>query len=261
MTTQIKQRRDTAANWTSNNPTLGVGELGWETDTRKGKLGDGVTAWTGLSYIVAPDASALNSSTVFAGDAAGLYNALVVDRMSGDINFPGDATITDTGTLSDYALGGTVGVLRWNGASALSLGGMQGGADGRLIFIANVTASQTLTILDNSGASSAANRFQCHEGLPVVVGFTSGVVALYDATLSRWVVLEANFRIASDPIWDAKGDIIAGTGSNAASRLAVGANDQVLTADSTQATGLKWAAAGGGGGSATYAGTWRYPGF
>ena len=42
---------------------------------------------------------------------------------------------------------------------------------------------------------------------------------------------------------DAKGDLIGGTGADAFSRLAVGANDTVLTADSAQATGLKWAAA------------------
>lgn len=41
---------------------------------------------------------------------------------------------------------------------------------------------------------------------------------------------------------DAKGDLVAGTGADTFSRLAVGANDTVLTADSTTATGLKWAA-------------------
>jgi len=42
-------------------------------------------------------------------------------------------------------------------------------------------------------------------------------------------------------IFDAKGDIIAATAADTASRLAVGANNTVLTADSTTATGLKWA--------------------
>jgi len=45
---------------------------------------------------------------------------------------------------------------------------------------------------------------------------------------------------------DAKGDLIAGTGADAFSRLAVGTNNQVLTADSTTATGLKWATASSG---------------
>lgn len=39
---------------------------------------------------------------------------------------------------------------------------------------------------------------------------------------------------------DAKGDLIAGTGADAFSRLAVGTNGQYLVADSTTATGLKW---------------------
>jgi len=49
-------------------------------------------------------------------------------------------------------------------------------------------------------------------------------------------------------ILDAKGDIIAATAADTASRLAVGANDTVLTADSTTATGLKWATPSSGGG-------------
>jgi hypothetical protein len=48
-------------------------------------------------------------------------------------------------------------------------------------------------------------------------------------------------------IVDAKGDIIAATAADTVSRLAVGANDTVLTADSTTATGLKWATASSGG--------------
>ena len=50
MTSRLQQRRDTAANWTSNNPTLAAGEIGLETDTSKFKVGNGSTAWTSLSY-------------------------------------------------------------------------------------------------------------------------------------------------------------------------------------------------------------------
>jgi hypothetical protein len=47
-------------------------------------------------------------------------------------------------------------------------------------------------------------------------------------------------------IVDAKGDIIAATAADSVSRLAVGTNNQVLTADSAEATGLKWATATSG---------------
>jgi hypothetical protein len=46
----IQVRRDTAANWTSTNPTLAAGEIGFETDTNQFKIGDGTTAWTSRPY-------------------------------------------------------------------------------------------------------------------------------------------------------------------------------------------------------------------
>jgi hypothetical protein len=55
---------------------------------------------------------------------------------------------------------------------------------------------------------------------------------------------------------DAKGDLVAGTADNAFSRIAIGANDTVLTADSAQATGMKWAAAASG--TAAYVGCIAY---
>ena len=50
MTTRIKLRRDTAVNWTTENPILAAGEPGLETDTGKIKYGDGVTRWNVLEH-------------------------------------------------------------------------------------------------------------------------------------------------------------------------------------------------------------------
>lgn len=48
--TKIQLRRDTAANWSANNPTPSVGEPCFETDTGKLKIGDGTTAYNNLAY-------------------------------------------------------------------------------------------------------------------------------------------------------------------------------------------------------------------
>jgi len=46
----IQFRRDTSANWTSTNPVLSSGEVGYETDTKRFKIGDGTTVWGSLTY-------------------------------------------------------------------------------------------------------------------------------------------------------------------------------------------------------------------
>lgn len=66
--TRIQNRRDTAANWTSTNPTLASGEIGVESNTGKFKIGDGSTAWTSLLYAPAGLAS---TATSLVGGAAG----------------------------------------------------------------------------------------------------------------------------------------------------------------------------------------------
>ena len=48
--TQIQHRRGTASSWTSTNPTLAAGEIGFESDTNKFKIGTGSTAWASLPY-------------------------------------------------------------------------------------------------------------------------------------------------------------------------------------------------------------------
>ncbi len=80
-----KQRRDTASNWTSNNPTLLAGEFGWETDTKKIKIGDGSTAWQSLDYLPIPDTNRLLTGNLTVG---------------GNFTVNGTSTTIDTTTLT-----------------------------------------------------------------------------------------------------------------------------------------------------------------
>lgn len=83
---RICPRRDTAANFTSANPVLELGEMARETDTGKVKFGDGTTAWGSLAYWV----PATDAETV--RDVIGA--ALVAGSgISVTVNDPGD-TIT-----------------------------------------------------------------------------------------------------------------------------------------------------------------------
>lgn len=80
MATQIQLRRDSAADWTSNDPTLAAGEIGLETDTGRFKIGNGSTAWTSLNYFSdVPDASADGEALAYDQDGAQLGGLVIAD--------------------------------------------------------------------------------------------------------------------------------------------------------------------------------------
>lgn len=61
MATKIQFRRDTASNWSSNNPVLSQGEIGLDLTNGTFKIGDGVTAWNSL-VVAFISASQLNTT-------------------------------------------------------------------------------------------------------------------------------------------------------------------------------------------------------
>lgn len=58
MATRMQQRRGTATQWTTANPVLAAGEIGYEIDTNKFKIGDGINQWSSLDYFASSDAIA-----------------------------------------------------------------------------------------------------------------------------------------------------------------------------------------------------------
>jgi len=103
MATRMQQRRGTASQWVSSNsgngPILNAGEIGWESDTNKFKVGDGVSYWADLDYFADINSTvnpAFGSSITFEGATANAFETtLAVTDPTADrtITFP-DATGT-----------------------------------------------------------------------------------------------------------------------------------------------------------------------
>lgn len=59
MADRIQIRRDTKARWADLNPILAAGEMGFEIDNNRLKIGNGITAWNSLPYITETDWSTI----------------------------------------------------------------------------------------------------------------------------------------------------------------------------------------------------------
>jgi len=98
---RILLRRDTASNWTSNNPTLAAGEFGYESNTGKYKIGNGSTAWTSLAYSIVTN---LNAATL-----NDLGDVTITSAADGDfLRWNGSAWINDAVNLSTDTVGSYV---------------------------------------------------------------------------------------------------------------------------------------------------------
>ena len=132
-------------------------------------------------------------------------------------------------TSTDLVKDGATAIEALGDSIDASLVDLKGGTTGQVLSKNSNTDMDFTWVTDAAGDITGVTA-----GIGISGGGTSGTV-----TVTNSMATEI----------DAKGDLIAGTGADTFSRLAVGTNNQVLTADSSTATGLKWAtpAAGGGG--------------
>jgi hypothetical protein len=121
MATRMQQRRGTAAQWTAANPVLAAGEIGFETDTNKFKMGNGSSTWTALQYFAnaaelaaiidgAPDLlNTLNELAASIGDDPAFFTN-ISNSISGSITQHNNDTTNVHGIADTSALATTSGV-------------------------------------------------------------------------------------------------------------------------------------------------------
>jgi len=185
--TVIKLRRDTAANWTSTNPTLASGEQGFETDTGKVKIGNGSTAWTSLAYSnpggTVPQSQVTNLTSDLAAKAPLVSPSLTTPSLgvatATSIN---GTTIPSTSTLVTTASGtATAATTATNiaGGAASQIPYQTG--SGATSFIANGTSGQVLT---SNGSSAPAWATPAGGGGKTLISSTSSSAGTQFITLS-----------------------------------------------------------------------------
>ena len=107
MATRMQQRRGTATQWTSSNdgsgPILNAGEIGWESDTNKFKIGDGVSYWSALTYFVdATDVIASSLGAYLQDSDVGAVSGVVGLNASLNAVIPGTSIIVEGTTANDF---------------------------------------------------------------------------------------------------------------------------------------------------------------
>jgi len=149
---------------------------------------------TGISVANSASASAvLDTATTVTNYTVGAAGTLTVDNATGpaalgaQVAFTGVVTpVQITSDQNDYSPTGLANAytLRLSSDAARSITGLAGGTSGRVVSIIN-TGSNPITFVNESAASTAANRFALGGLNNTIVGFAI-IDLTYDATISRW---------------------------------------------------------------------------
>ena len=160
MATRMQQRRGTATQWTSSNDSLGpilnAGEIGWESDTNRFKIGDGINNWANLDYFADSNSTinpSFGSSITFEGATSdGFETTVQVTDPTADrtITIPNvTGTVITTGNLSDIT---DIGVF----TSTIVMEGSTADAFELTLSAGDPTADRTITFPDATGTVALA---------------------------------------------------------------------------------------------------------
>ena len=114
----MQQRRGTASQWTGANPTLAAGEIGYETDTGKFKIGNGSSAWSALNYYV--DANAILDGAPGVLDTLNELAAALGDDPAFFTTVATDLSDHTTATTSVHGIANTANLVTTTGNQTLT---------------------------------------------------------------------------------------------------------------------------------------------
>jgi len=165
----MQQRRGTAEQWTTADPVLAPGEIGFETDTGQFKVGDGVNIWSELSYFVNE-----NNIDATLEDYVPLSLLGVED---------GVATLDETGNVPESQLGNVPGADLSGYATESFVQGEVSTKQDTITGAATTITSDNLTasravVSDGSGKVAASNVTSTEVGH--LSGVTSGIQGQLD---------------------------------------------------------------------------------
>ena len=102
MATRMQQRRGTALQWTTADPILNVGEIGYETDTNKFKIGDGASDWSELQYFTDAGASGGSLEDYVPLTQKGAISGVAALDASKNVVVPGASIIVEGATDNEF---------------------------------------------------------------------------------------------------------------------------------------------------------------
>jgi hypothetical protein len=254
MATRIQVRRGSTSDWNTADPILNEGEIGYNNTLGQIKVGDGESLWSELDYLV--NTGSLNTSLgsyipdteksavsgvaeldasknilapagiIFEGTANDHETTLTVTDPTADrtITFPNvDGTVITTGNLSDIT---NIGVF----SSTITMEGSTADAHELILSAGDPTADRTITFPDETGTV----QLRVTDVSDTEIGYLNGVTSAIQTQLDARV---------EESLFDAKGDILVASADNTPAKLSVGTNGYILTANTSAATGIEWAAA------------------
>jgi hypothetical protein len=167
ITYRLKHAYKTAAEWTAADPVLLAGEYGIESDTKKRKLGDGVTAWTALDYDGALGAAltALNGLTP-AADRVPYFTGASSAALATFTAF-GRSLIDDADAAAGRATLGAAGLAGGNSFTG-NQGVTNNQAGNTALDVTNTSASGFGLYLQGGGVSNYIANFCDYTGASVL---------------------------------------------------------------------------------------------